>query len=97
MTKLHLALGALSQLVTLLLSLDLVFEASFTEYVATGEPFGVLGKYISADGALKFFVHLLILVGSQSYCDRGTGSVLTLRSAHYDDLACLLVARVFKV
>ena len=78
MTELHLALSALSQFVTLLLSLDLIFEASFTVDVATGEPFGVFGKYISADGALKFFVHQFILGGSQSYSDRGTGSVLTL-------------------
>lgn len=97
MTKLHLALGALCQLVALFLSLDLVFEASFTKNMTTGEPFGVLGKDISADGALKFFVHLFILVGSQSYRHRGSASVLTLRSAHYDDLACLLVASVFKV
>ena len=78
MTELHLAFGTLGQLVPLLLSLDLIFEASFTVDVAAGEPFWVFGKYISADGALKFFVHQFILGGCQSYSDRGTGSVLTL-------------------
>lgn len=69
MAELNLALGALAQLLSLFLALDLSLHALRAEDVAAWEPFGVLSEYVTANRALKLFVEQLVLLRSQRYCD----------------------------